>query len=70
MLASNARTFSSASSVIELSNYLEARISATASASAATYAEVGKVISVGDGIARVYGLANVQAGEMVVFDSG
>jgi F-type H+-transporting ATPase subunit alpha len=29
--------------------------------------EVGKVLSVGDGIARVYGLRNVQAGEMVEF---
>ncbi len=29
--------------------------------------EVGKVLSVGDGIARVYGLDNVQAGEMVEF---
>ena len=27
--------------------------------------EVGQVLSVGDGIARVYGLDNVQAGEMV-----
>jgi F-type H+-transporting ATPase subunit alpha len=59
-----------AQQVIELSNYLEARISGAAGESAAAYAEVGKVISVGDGIARVYGLANVQAGEMVVFDSG
>jgi|TARA_B110001452_G_scaffold260793_2_gene258722 F-type H+-transporting ATPase subunit alpha len=32
--------------------------------------EVGKVLSVGDGIARVYGLDNVQAGEMVEFDDG
>ena len=32
--------------------------------------EVGKVLSVGDGIARVYGLNKVQAGEMVVFSSG
>ncbi|MBC6443984.1 MAG: F0F1 ATP synthase subunit alpha [Alphaproteobacteria bacterium GM202ARS2] len=32
--------------------------------------EVGHVISVGDGIARVYGLANVEAGEMVEFDGG
>jgi len=71
VLASAARTFSgSVSQVIELSNYLEARISATSAESASQYAEVGKVISVGDGIARVYGLANVQAGEMVVFDSG
>ncbi len=29
--------------------------------------EIGKVLSVGDGIARVYGLDNVQAGEMVEF---
>ena len=28
--------------------------------------EVGQVLSVGDGIARIYGLDNVQAGEMVV----
>ncbi|MGN6766092.1 MAG: F0F1 ATP synthase subunit alpha [Rhizobiaceae bacterium] len=32
--------------------------------------EVGQVISVGDGIARVYGLDNVQAGEMVEFPGG
>ena len=32
--------------------------------------EVGQVLSVGDGIARVYGLDNVQAGEMVEFESG
>ena len=29
--------------------------------------EIGKVLSVGDGIARVYGLDNIQAGEMVTF---
>ena len=33
----------------------------------AEVSEIGKVLSVGDGIARVYGLDNVQAGEMVVF---
>jgi F-type H+-transporting ATPase subunit alpha len=32
--------------------------------------EVGEVIKVGDGIAKVYGLDNVQAGELVEFDSG
>ncbi len=32
--------------------------------------EVGKVVSVGDGIANVYGLNNVMAGEMVTFDEG
>ena len=34
------------------------------------YEEVGRVLSVGDGIARVYGLNNIQAGEMVEFSSG
>lgn len=33
----------------------------------ADVAEIGQVLSVGDGVARVYGLDNVQAGEMVVF---
>src|SRR6056300_1994907 len=32
--------------------------------------EVGTVLQVGDGIARVYGLSNVQYGELVTFDSG
>ncbi len=32
--------------------------------------EIGQVLSVGDGIARVYGLDNIQAGEMVAFESG
>jgi F-type H+-transporting ATPase subunit alpha len=34
----------------------------------AEVSEVGTVLSVGDGIARIYGLDNVQAGEMVQFD--
>src|SRR4051795_6728027 len=36
----------------------------------AEVSEVGQVLSVGDGIARVYGLDNVQAGEMVAFENG
>src|SRR5579883_3053087 len=36
----------------------------------AEVAEVGQVLMVGDGIARVYGLDNVQAGEMVEFPGG
>jgi F-type H+-transporting ATPase subunit alpha len=36
----------------------------------AQVSEVGEVLSVGDGIARVYGLDNVQAGEMVEFPGG
>src|ERR1700748_3719178 len=38
--------------------------------SEADVAEVGQVLSVGDGIARIYGLDNVQAGEMVQFANG
>ncbi|MEQ8246447.1 MAG: F0F1 ATP synthase subunit alpha [Alphaproteobacteria bacterium] len=38
--------------------------------SEAEVSEVGQVLSVGDGIARVYGLDNVQAGEMVEFPDG
>jgi len=36
----------------------------------ADVAEVGQVLSVGDGIARIYGLDKVQAGEMVEFQGG
>ncbi len=36
----------------------------------AQVSEIGQVLSVGDGIARVYGLDNVQAGEMVEFQDG
>ncbi len=36
----------------------------------ADVAEVGQVLSVGDGVARVYGLDKVQAGEMVEFPNG
>ncbi|MBO0754834.1 MAG: F0F1 ATP synthase subunit alpha [Bradyrhizobiaceae bacterium] len=36
----------------------------------AEVSEVGRVLAVGDGIARVYGLDNVQAGEMVEFENG
>ncbi len=36
----------------------------------AEVSEIGQVLSIGDGIARVYGLDNVQAGEMVEFPHG
>mmetsp|Transcript_10026 Transcript_10026/g.15086 ORF Transcript_10026/g.15086 Transcript_10026/m.15086 type:complete len:553 (-) Transcript_10026:57-1715(-) len=59
------------STTVELSSFLEKKISGQATkASATEFNEVGKVISVGDGIARVYGLNNVQAGEMIVFACG
>merc|ERR1711865_656275 len=61
-----------ASQTLELSSFLEEKIGAAAGAedSAVKFAQTGSVISVGDGIARVYGLSNVQAGEMVVFACG
>merc|ERR1719183_348591 len=61
-----------ASQTLELSTYLEKKISGADGAkdSSSQYTETGKVISVGDGIARVYGLSSVQAGEMVVFACG
>ena len=36
----------------------------------AEVAEVGTVLQVGDGIARVYGLSNVSSGELIEFQSG
>src|SRR5580692_7320690 len=36
----------------------------------AQVSEVGEVLSVGDGIARIHGLDNVQAGEMIEFSNG
>ena len=36
----------------------------------ATLTEIGTVLQIGDGIARVYGLSNVQYGELVVFEGG
>lgn len=52
----------------EMSSILEERIlGQTASAS---LDETGRVLSIGDGIARVYGLKNIQAEEMVEFSSG
>lgn len=51
-----------------MSSILEDRI--LSSSSVADIYETGKVLSIGDGIARVYGLKNVQAEEMVEFSSG
>jgi proton translocating ATP synthase F1 alpha subunit len=61
-----ARSF--AISAAELSSILEERIAGyNKEGAAASVDEVGHVISIGDGIARVYGLNKVQAGEMVEF---
>ena len=52
----------------EISDILKAQIAGITDD--ASLAEVGRVVSVGDGIATIYGLENVQAGEMVEFDGG
>ncbi len=40
------------------------------SKSAAELEEVGTVLQIGDGVARIYGLSKVQAGELIVFENG
>lgn len=52
----------------EISSILEERI--LGQSTAANLEETGRVLSIGDGIARVYGLKNIQAEEMVEFSSG
>lgn len=52
----------------EISSILEERI--MGAAPQANLEETGRVLSIGDGIARVYGLKNIQADEMVEFSSG
>lgn len=52
----------------EVSTILEERI--LGAAPKANLEETGRVLSIGDGIARVYGLKNIQADEMVEFSSG
>ena len=52
----------------EISKILKEEIKNFGSESEIT--EVGQVLSIGDGIARIYGLDNVQAGEMVLFGDG
>lgn len=52
----------------ETSKLLEEKISKTYSQLSVD--EIGRVLSIGDGIARVYGLNNIQAGQMVEFASG
>ncbi|KJE96735.1 hypothetical protein CAOG_009030 [Capsaspora owczarzaki ATCC 30864] len=62
------RAYASGPSTSEVSSILEERILGTSSG--ASLEETGRVLSIGDGIARVYGLRNVQAEEMVEFSSG
>ncbi|KAI8374697.1 ATP synthase subunit alpha [Radiomyces spectabilis] len=68
-VAAAARTYASAKpSTSEVSSILEQRI--LGSSSEVDLQETGRVLSIGDGIARVYGLKNCQAEEMVEFSSG
>jgi F-type H+-transporting ATPase subunit alpha len=55
--------------ISELSKLLETQIKQSASKKL-SLTETGKVLTIGDGIARIYGLKNVKAGEMVEFASG
>ncbi|KAK4229156.1 P-loop containing nucleoside triphosphate hydrolase protein [Podospora fimiseda] len=67
--AIQARTFADAKATpTEVSSILEQRIRGVQEES--NLAETGRVLSVGDGIARVHGMANVQAEELVEFASG
>merc|ERR1712079_37106 len=64
----NTSTYQNAAASAEISSILEERI--LGSAPKANLEETGRVLSIGDGIARVYGLKNIQAEEMVEFSSG
>ena len=55
--------------ISELSKSLEVQIKQSVSQDV-SLTETGTVLTIGDGIARVYGLSNVQAGEMVEFSCG
>jgi len=55
--------------ISELSKLLESQIKNTITKKN-SFTETGKVLTIGDGIARIYGLKNVKAGEMVEFASG
>lgn len=54
--------------ISEVSSIIEEKI--LGSAASADIHETGTVLSIGDGIARIYGLKNVQAEEMVEFSDG
>uniref|UniRef100_A0A8B9CVL6 ATP synthase subunit alpha n=1 Tax=Anser brachyrhynchus TaxID=132585 RepID=A0A8B9CVL6_9AVES len=62
------KTYFQKTSTAVVSSILEERI--LGADTSAELEETGRVLSIGDGIARVYGLRNVQAEEMVEFSSG
>lgn len=67
-LSLTAQSFAAGPSGAEVSSILEDRI--LGQTSQVNLEETGRVLSIGDGIARVYGLKNIQAEEMVEFSSG
>ncbi|XP_032229863.2 ATP synthase subunit alpha, mitochondrial-like [Nematostella vectensis] len=67
-LSTTAPSYAQSAGTAEVSSILEERI--LGSAPKAELEETGRVLSIGDGIARVYGLKNIQAEEMVEFSSG
>lgn len=67
-LASTRRLASTKAQPTEVSSILEERIKGVSDE--ANLNETGKVLAVGDGIARVFGLNNIQAEELVEFSSG
>jgi len=68
LLSTNTVFKKAASTSAETSTILEERI--LGAAPKTDLEETGRVLSIGDGIARVYGLKNIQAEEMVEFSSG
>lgn len=68
MACRNISTTPTVAGSAEVSSILEERI--LGKASTTDLQETGRVLSIGDGIARVYGLKNIQAEEMVEFSSG
>jgi len=67
-LSLTSKNYAAGASGAEVSSILEDRI--LGQTSQINLEETGKVLSIGDGIARVYGLKNIQAEEMVEFSSG
>merc|ERR1739847_75282 len=67
-LSSSSKVDAAKAGAGEISSILEERV--LSAAPAVNLEETGRVLAIGDGIARVHGLKNIQAEEMVEFDSG
>lgn len=67
-ISTSSARLATAQSTPEVSSILEQKI--LGHQSKQDLEETGRVLTIGDGIARVYGLKNIQAEEMVEFSSG